>query len=113
MSSQFNASWPGGELRLRLSGYRPVDQLAGMHAAGEQIEAWLTELVTDARRSGASWAQIGTALGVTRQAAWQAYHDQLDSTAAEDTVADDAVAEDTATYESFPPQPPPPPDEEP
>lgn len=109
MSSQFNASWPGGELRLRLSGYRPVDQLADLHAAGRQIDAWITELVADARQAGSSWADIGAALGVTRQAAWQAYHDQADT---EDTT-DLSGLEDAVAYESFPPHPPQPPDAKP
>jgi len=33
----------------------------------------LEAAVERAREQGASWAQVGTALGVTRQAAWQRF----------------------------------------
>ncbi|WP_239162821.1 hypothetical protein [Paractinoplanes rishiriensis] len=31
-------------------------------------------MVRQARESGASWTQIGAALGTTKQAAWEAHH---------------------------------------
>jgi len=37
--------------------------------AGENLHAW----VTKARSLGATWAQIGTALGMTRQSAWERF----------------------------------------
>ena len=34
--------------------------------------------VRSARRAGASWSQIGAALGTTKQAAWEAHHRWID-----------------------------------
>lgn len=39
------------------------------------------QAVAAARRAGASWAQIGKALGVTRQAAWEKYRELSDDDA--------------------------------
>ncbi|GLW11290.1 hypothetical protein Misp01_64180 [Microtetraspora sp. NBRC 13810] len=37
--------------------------------------------VRSARRAGASWSQIGAALGTTKQAAWEAHHRWIDEQA--------------------------------
>jgi hypothetical protein len=37
------------------------------------VEAALEQWVTEARRREASWARIGAALGMTRQAAWERF----------------------------------------
>ena len=47
------------------------------HAA----DALVTELVAEARGSGATWADIGEALGVSTQAAHQKYRWSVDDTA--------------------------------
>ncbi len=39
--------------------------------------------VRSARRAGASWSQIGAALGTTKQAAWEAHHRWIDEQARE------------------------------
>ena len=56
--------------------------------------------VRTARRSGKSWAEIATQLGVTRQSAWERWRDLDDSPrggksgrSAESTVLDDAVSD--------------------
>lgn len=49
-----------------------------------EIEATLTRMVAGARRDGHTWEEIGTALGVSRQAAYQRFHDAV----AEDVSAD-------------------------
>ncbi|MET4921742.1 hypothetical protein P3L51_05165 [Streptomyces sp. PSRA5] len=39
--------------------------------------------IRSARRSGASWSQIGAALGTSKQAAWEAHHRWIDEQARE------------------------------
>jgi Clp amino terminal domain, pathogenicity island component len=55
----------------------PVGQVAGAFAVsaqlGEQSDALIGYFVDQARRSGASWSQIGAAMGVSRQAAQQRF----------------------------------------
>jgi hypothetical protein len=42
-------------------------------AAGAQVEQHLAGWVRKARALGATWAQIGEALGMTRQSAWERF----------------------------------------
>jgi ClpX C4-type zinc finger len=42
-------------------------------AAGQQAQAYLTHWVRKARSLGATWAQIGAALDMTRQSAWERF----------------------------------------
>jgi hypothetical protein len=42
-------------------------------AAADQVEAALETWVGEARRREASWARIGEAMGMTRQAAWERF----------------------------------------
>jgi ClpA/ClpB-like protein len=55
----------------------PVDHVAGAFAVsaqlGEQSDALISYFVDQARRSGASWSQIGAAMGVSKQAAQQRF----------------------------------------
>ncbi|MFB4305333.1 hypothetical protein [Actinomadura sp. GTD37] len=44
--------------------------------------------VRSARRAGASWAQIGAALGVSKQAAWEAHGRWIDDQAAQHRRSD-------------------------
>ena len=56
------------------------DALRASERLAQAMAARQPELVADARRAGASWADIGAALGLTRQAAWAAYHSEDDPT---------------------------------
>ena len=47
--------------------------LAPVAAGGAQVERNLGAWVTKARSLGATWSQIGQALGVTRQSAWERF----------------------------------------
>lgn len=38
----------------------------------------VVEQVKEARQAGASWTEIGKALGVARQTAWAVYHNEMD-----------------------------------
>ena len=42
-------------------------------ASGANIEAGLRDRVLELRDRGVSWARIGTALGMTRQSAWERF----------------------------------------
>ena len=47
--------------------------LPRMAAAGAQVESNLTRFVKRARELGATWAAIGSSLGMTRQSAWERF----------------------------------------
>ncbi|MFZ0668597.1 MAG: ClpX C4-type zinc finger protein [Acidimicrobiales bacterium] len=47
--------------------------LPRMAAAGMQVERNLSRFVNKARDLGATWAAIGTSLGMTRQSAWERF----------------------------------------
>jgi hypothetical protein len=47
--------------------------LPRMAAAGAQVESTLSHFVARARGLGATWAAIGTSLGITRQSAWERF----------------------------------------
>ena len=62
------ASW---EEDLDLDGV--LASLPRMAAAGAQVENNLSRSVHRAKRLGATWAVIGTSLGMTRQSAWERF----------------------------------------
>jgi len=47
--------------------------LAPVAAAGAQVEHNLAAWVSKARGMGATWAQVGEALGMARQSAWERF----------------------------------------
>jgi hypothetical protein len=51
--------------------------LSEMSETAVAIEEALADRVEVARTQGATWAQIGEALGVTRQSAWQRFSDRV------------------------------------
>ena len=51
----------------------PLERVHAIRRLAETVESALRTAVADARADGASWGQIGTGLGVTRQAAQQRY----------------------------------------
>jgi hypothetical protein len=48
-----------------------IDALTDMAAVADSIDTAIREAITGLRNQGYSWADIGTRLGVTRQAAQQ------------------------------------------
>jgi hypothetical protein len=48
-----------------------IDALTGMADLAAEIDTAMAEAVTGLREQGYSWADIGTRLGITRQAAQQ------------------------------------------
>jgi ClpX C4-type zinc finger len=65
-------SW---EEDLDLSGV--LASLPRMAAAGAQVERNLSRFVKRARELGATWAAIGTSLGMTRQSAWERFSGEV------------------------------------
>ncbi len=61
-------SW---EENLDLDGV--LASLPRMAAAGAQVESNLSRFVNRARELGATWAAIGTSLGMKRQSAWERF----------------------------------------
>ena len=59
--------------RVRRGPQRPLDALEAVRHAQHALADARDLLTVAARREGATWAQIGTALDITRQAAQQAH----------------------------------------
>jgi hypothetical protein len=61
---------------LKVSGdvkANPLGVLKGLANASRSIESKLTEAVREARRQRFTWEEIGAAIGITRQAAWERF----------------------------------------
>jgi len=65
---QGTTSW---EKDLDLNGV--LSSLPRIAATGLQAESNLTRFVMRAREMGATWAAIGTSLGIARQSAWERF----------------------------------------
>jgi hypothetical protein len=66
----------GSRLRLRALGdwdSNPVGALRECCRAETALEKTMWQTVGQAREAGHSWTEIGEALGVTRQTAWQRF----------------------------------------
>jgi hypothetical protein len=55
-----------------------LDELREARDEVDRAEDEVARLVSTARQLGYSWERIGQALGVTRPAAWERYHDRTD-----------------------------------
>jgi hypothetical protein len=67
------------------------ESLANVKASAnteEQSTYLLTLNVQTAREAGASWREIGRAIGVSHQAAWERFHAKLPIDTATDTADD-------------------------
>ena len=70
----------GTRLRLRTLGdwdANPVDALRECCRAGTALEKAMWQTVRTARDAGHSWTEIGDALGVTKQTAWQRFSGRM------------------------------------
>lgn len=66
----------GERVRLRTVGdwdAHPLDALRECRGVATALEKALWQTVHRARDTGHSWAEIGAALGVTKQTAWQRF----------------------------------------
>jgi hypothetical protein len=77
----------------------PQDPLAALRVLTEsehELERLRRSQVVAARAAGASWQQIGDALGVSRQSAWEAFTAATRDALADTVDANSALAEDDA-----------------
>lgn len=80
-----------------------ADDLARLAEVEHRLEELTDErvqLIADAQRHGASWEDIGSVLGVSRQAAWHMYRERvmrlLDQTASRATASEEEIAASAA-----------------
>lgn len=52
----------------------PLGVLASIGTSAKQISEWRRDAVAKARKEGHSWAEIGEALGISKQAAWEQFN---------------------------------------
>lgn len=52
----------------------PLEALKALQERERALEAARLRLIAAAREQGRSWTEIGSALGVSKQAAWQLYN---------------------------------------
>ena len=66
----------GSKARLRTIGTwgeRPLDDLSVACQASTAVDKLIRQTVAEARKQGCSWAEIGQALRVTKQSAWERF----------------------------------------
>jgi hypothetical protein len=66
----------GNGRKLRLMGNwqaSPLDGLCESARLSRAVEKLQRHLVSDAREAGRTWTEIGEALGISRQAAWERF----------------------------------------
>jgi len=51
----------------------PLEVISGITEGTAMLDRQLRDSVAQARKQGVSWEQIGKALGVSRQAAWERF----------------------------------------
>ncbi len=51
----------------------PLKLIAGIREGSRSLDRWQRKAVKAARKRGLSWDEIGSALGVSRQAAWERF----------------------------------------
>jgi len=51
----------------------PLDRVQLLRMISDTALSALRQAVPEATRAGASWAQVGQSLGMTKQAAWEQY----------------------------------------
>ena len=51
----------------------PLKLLAGLREGSRNLDDWQRRAVAAARERGCTWDQVGTACGVSRQAAWERF----------------------------------------
>ena len=77
----------------------PQDPLSALRVLTErelELERIRRKQVIAARSAGASWQQIGDALGVTRQSAWESFTAESRAALSANVDANNTLAEDDA-----------------
>ena len=73
----------------------PLDALRAVRERERELEGERRRLIAAARAAGRSWTEIGAALGVSKQAAWQLYSADI-STMLDDVAERAGLTEDEA-----------------
>ncbi len=55
----------------------PLAALGATRALTALLSTWESRLVGEAVAAGATWETVGSAVGVSRQAAWERFHDDV------------------------------------
>jgi hypothetical protein len=74
----------------------PLSALRVLTQSEHELERIRREQVIAARATGASWQQIGDALGVTRQSAWESFTAETRAALLANVDVNSALAEDDA-----------------
>ena len=74
----------------------PLAALRVLTDSEHELDRIRREQVIAARSAGASWQQIGDALGVTRQSAWESFTASTRQALSANVEADSTLAEDDA-----------------
>jgi hypothetical protein len=69
MGSELSASRAEVTVVVALEPDDPIERLRALRVADQEVANWLSDAVGQARQAGRPWAEIGDALGVSRQAA--------------------------------------------
>lgn len=75
-SRRVHVTGSGRETRLRLTGNwdnDPIGSLSDTARLSTAVEKLQYELIAKARENGCSWTEIGHALSISRQAAWERF----------------------------------------
>jgi hypothetical protein len=76
-SIRLHAEATKGRLRLVGTwGKKPLEDLRVACAASGAVDKLIRQTVEDARRHGCTWAEIGHALGISKQSAWERFSDE-------------------------------------
>jgi hypothetical protein len=75
----------------------PLDAIGEITASEVELDRLRCALVKKARQSGRSWEQIASALGTSRQAAWEYYTARFRTELEQVTCANGDLSEDEAT----------------
>ncbi len=73
-SIRLHAQVTKGRLRLIGTwGKKPLEDLRVACGASGAVDKLIRQTVEDARRQGCTWAEIGEALGISKQSAWERF----------------------------------------
>jgi len=74
----------------------PLDALRDIAESAAHLEELRRHQVAEARRSGATWDEIGSALGMSRQAAWEYFRKRARERLAETARSNSDLSEEEA-----------------
>lgn len=74
----------------------PLDALRELARAEAELDGIRRHQVAEARRAGATWGQIGDALGMSRQGAWEYFAKRAQDRLAESAAANEDLSEEEA-----------------